>query len=852
MISYFNIIHINNNNMNTFTQKKLTKEEWEYIEKPCNNNDKFILSFLQKSYNNTSDILYKYINLREFLKIKEKNYDSFIFEKIFLPFILQIENKYSGIFELNNKFSSIKDFNNKKKSKKNTVKKAIAIKINSSIEKITKNINTIIKNIKNETNFNQKENIIEINLFILSLQLIYNIKHKKTFNIQLISFLIKKIYVNYSSFHLNEFFIQWINNTIMYFVDKHIDLQIILNNYSQFVTSNIEKDEITHLYSHQKDLINYYKNKNKTNTGSLIFYTSPTGTGKTMTPICLINDYKIIFICAARHVGLTLANYMVTMGVKVGFAFGCTQTDDIRLHNNAVTDYIEKKAGKKTYKKPDHSNGEKLEILISDIQSYYYAMLYMCSFNKKEDIMLYWDEPTIGLDYKEHPLHEYITNIFKNNKIYNVILSCATLPKIQHVEPFISFFKNKFNNINIEVKEINSHIFQNNISILDQCGNSFTPHELWFYGDDSVMKLNNFIKYYTENKNLQKYLDIEKCIDFIHDVDKHLNKNIFENDYVRQNILPSEFIQIENKHITELYIYLISILNQSDKDILYNHFKTKYKFNIKTKQQVYIVSKDAYTITYGPCLYLTNEYNKLIDVLFKTSEIPEQVIDNLMKTLNKNNELLEIINKNIKNFEDIMQKEFEKENKMGEGKIPANAKKIKELIDSTQSQIRSVSIDNSYIPNFKEHYDKFNHSKSNNHLWSSSIDETNLKKILSIHELEPKFKIMLMIGVGVLHPSLPDDYNEIMKELTKNQQLFTIIADDNYIYGTNYQFSHGYLGKDLDITQEKLVQSMGRIGRKSFNKKYSFRLRNDKLIEKIFLKSNDTTEIDNMNKLFVT
>ena len=111
---------------------------------------------------------------------------------------------------------------------------------------------------------------------------------------------------------------------------------------------------------------------------------------------------------------------------------------------------------------------------------------------------------------------------------------------------------------------------------------------------------------------------------------------------------------------------------------------------------------------------------------------------------------------------------------------------------------------------------------------------------------------MLMIGVGVLHPSLPDDYNEIMKELTKNQQLFTIIADDNYIYGTNYQFSHGYLGKDLDITQEKLVQSMGRIGRKSFNKKYSFRLRNDELIEKIFLKSNDTTEIDNMNKLFVT
>ena len=44
---------------------------------------------------------------------------------------------------------------------------------------------------------------------------------------------------------------------------------------------------------------------------------------------------------------------------------------------------------------------DKVEFIISDIQSYLPAMNYMMmAFNNKEDIILYWDEPTITLDYK--------------------------------------------------------------------------------------------------------------------------------------------------------------------------------------------------------------------------------------------------------------------------------------------------------------------------------------------------------------------------------------------------------------------------------------------------------------------
>ena len=41
---------------------------------------------------------------------------------------------------------------------------------------------------------------------------------------------------------------------------------------------------------------------------------APTGTGKTMSPIALSEKHKIIFVCAARHVGLALAKAAISVG----------------------------------------------------------------------------------------------------------------------------------------------------------------------------------------------------------------------------------------------------------------------------------------------------------------------------------------------------------------------------------------------------------------------------------------------------------------------------------------------------------------------------------------------------------
>ena len=90
-----------------------------------------------------------------------------------------------------------------------------------------------------------------------------------------------------------------------------------------------------------------------------------------------------------------------------------------------------------------------------------------------------------------------------------------------------------------------------------------------------------------------------------------------------------------------------------------------------------------------------------------------------------------------------------------------------------------------------------------------------------------------------------------MKELALQQHLYLIVASSDYIYGTNYNFCHGYISKDLqNITQEKLIQGLGRVGRKNNKLDYSIRLRSNNLIKKLLLEEEMKPEVINMNRLF--
>ena len=137
------------------------------------------------------------------------------------------------------------------------------------------------------------------------------------------------------------------------------------------------------------------------------------------------------------------------MEIPIAVAFGCQDPNDIRLHYFAAKDYIKNRRTGGIFR-VDNSNGEKVDLIITDIQSYLPAMNYMLAFNEPEDIIWYWDEPTITLDYDTHEFHEILQKNWQKNDIPNVVLSSATLPNMDEIMMMTASFKQKFSTNNVE------------------------------------------------------------------------------------------------------------------------------------------------------------------------------------------------------------------------------------------------------------------------------------------------------------------------------------------------------------------------------------------------------------------
>ena len=90
------------------------------------------------------------------------------------------------------------------------------------------------------------------------------------------------------------------------------------------------------------------------------------------------------------------------------------------------------------------------------------------------------------------------------------------------------------------------------------------------------------------------------------------------------------------------------------------------------------------------------------------------------------------------------------------------------------------------------------------------LDEEMVGKILQT-EVDDLWKLLLLMGVGLLSSKASKAYAQLIKDLASNQRLYLIVADADHVYGTNYPFTHAYLGDDLSTS--KTLQSMGRVGR---------------------------------------
>jgi len=776
-------------------QRKLSKTEWCGIEIPESHEEKKILELIIKCYHDVSYKENDIVSLNGYLKIQiTDDLQNHLYNTYFDEIINKAIKKYTLPYEYTCKFNKTK------------IKKADIIRI--------QNIDGLLK-----------ENNSKIWEF-MALDIINNLLKQPT----------KIAYYYYSLIYFTKLHVSDINPVFYQYVEfiiNHYKAMVQVKDIIYNAVSILEKNEYIYkyadreLYDHQKKLFSCMKNSGP----QLILYTAPTGTGKTLSPLGLSEQYRVIFVCAARHVGLALAKSGISVGKKIAFAFGCESPADIRLHYFAATDYTRdwKTGG---IRKVDNAVGDKVEIIISDIKSYLCAMSYMQAFNKTENIIMYWDEPTITLDYETHELHDHISKIWKENEIPKIILSSATLPKDEEIQETIADFRCKFPDST--TYSINSHDCKKSISLLNKDNYIILPHYLCETYEELIKSANHCLT----QKTLLRYFDLNEIIKFIKIIQKHMPERYKIENY---------FETVKDLNMSNIKIYYLKLLSNISQEIWDTIVFDKTK---KYMNSIHLTTKDAHTLTDGPTIYLADDIDKIGKFCIQSAKIPEKVVQDLQEDIDYNNKLATKIGQLEHKFEDGCKKDEHKEKKMADVRLSSEMKTLFKEIEQLRGMTKKIELHDMFVPNKPEHINRWFPENSAN-VFSCDIESKIVEKIMLLEGVADTWKLLLLMGIGVFKVHNSVAYTEVMKELATQQKLFIIIASTDFIYGTNYQFCHGYIGKDLEnLTQEKAIQSLGRVGRSKYQQTYSVRFRDDNLIKKIFLPEEHKPEVVNMNKLF--
>jgi len=683
--------------------------------------------------------------------------------------------------------------------------------------------------------------------------------------------------------HINPFVSMFVSSVVEYAKTKTTISDVVHSAY-QIIEQNsyLLKYEDLCLYSHQKELFSLF---NRDSDSKLVLYMAPTGTGKTMSPIGLSNRHKIIFVCVARHVGLALAKSAISVEKKIAFAFGCETASDIRLHYFAATDYtINKRSG--GIGKVDNSIGDKVEIMICDVKSYLVAMQYMLAFNAESDIITYWDEPTITMDYETHELHEQIHRNWAENRISKMVLSCATLPKEHEMVPTVMDFRSKF--VNSEVYTIQSYDCKKSISLLNKDGKPVLPHLLF----RDYNRLQDCATHCNDNKSLLRYFDLKEIIRFIEYANN--TPNVIDEIYKMEYYFDGEICKVTMNSLKIYYLDLISKINEAEWTQMHAHLYAAAMAdsatpNIRTirsqeilgsssgqsifrqssvsatpttsppapataspQSGILLTTTDAHTLTDGPTIYLAEDIQKVGAFLIHQTKIPERVFTNLLEKIERNNVYQKKLDEMEKLLEDKLGKDMDKTKKMERENFSSEVKTLKTEVEKLRSLIQVVSIEKVYLPNTPQHQNLWLPIGMDpvKNAFIPDIEEKVVKDIMML-DVDTNKKLLLILGIGTFDITNPPQYMEIMKRLAVEQKLFIIIASSDYIYGTNYQFCHGFIGRDLqNMTQQKIIQAMGRIGRNKIQQDYTVRFRDDDIMQSIFLPPAYNREAEVMAQLF--
>ena len=885
-------------------QRKLNKSEWDSIEIPVSQQENDVLHLIIDGYTEVNIKVNKTKSIFAYLKIEySEKMEDFLFHRFFGEKIQELIKLY----KLGDKITV-------NVNPKIQIKTADRIRLENSDTNSMKD-----QDIYEFVLFEHIENILKFNFMatntIIEKNIAVNIK-----NAQFHYFTLFKLIQNNIQ-QINRNILQLAHKVLEIF-EETINMETIIENSVEFIEKNkclLKYADLT-LYEHQKEIFTVFKKKHP----KLVLYIAPTGTGKTLSPLALTQEYKVIFVCAARHVGLALAKAAISVQKRVAFAFGCTSAADIRLHYYAANDYtINKRSG--GIGKVDNSNGQKVELMICDIKSYLPAMYYMKSFFPRDELITYWDEPTITMDYAEHEFHDIIHTNWRENVIPNMVLSSATLPKLHELTETIADFKNKFSKA--DIFNIVSHDCKKSIPLINKDGFAVLPH----YLSDNYSKVLEYVKHSENYLTLLRYFDLKEVSAFI----IYILKNGFANSKMK---LERHFEGIDDLNMKNIKVYYLNLLqniltdkweticihakitrvqriplnetvdNKGNKIVKArsvgpgiplsnsnnsNNSNNSSIFNMglagaglaggselsrqlsvqqplttpPSTNGLLVTTKDSYTLTDGPTIFISDDVEKIGKFCVQQANIPALTMKELIDKIEYNN----FINKKIMELETELESVVDKTQRAIAGSdkpikdkdvrkfnrdVELNGVSISEIsnlkkeIDMLKSNIKPAALNDTFIPNKHHHLVKWANGLNTIDAFTSNIEERIVNKIMTLYGIDDTWKVLLLMGIGVFTNHDNIQYTEIMKQLADEQKLYMIIASSDYIYGTNYSFCHGYLSKDLNLTQEKIIQAIGRIGRNNVQQNYTLRFRDNEHIMKLFTTETDKPEIKNMNRLF--
>lgn len=523
--------------------------------------------------------------------------------------------------------------------------------------------------------------------------------------------------------------------------------------------------------------------KNNIGNGFMIYYKTLPGLGKTsmILSICSYikksnSGLKVIFCCSdlLESVRVQVLRNVFNFQIKFGIATSSTKDDKYIITNswNCTKD-------------------DERELIVSD-----YKSTYLILKEAKHKYLLFFDEPTVMTDQIENTSTLNYLSLILYHLPSHIILSSATLPTLNEVEPITNHYISKYPDG--KITEIVSGKTLIGCFIKDFNSNIIVPHS-WCKNFQDLSNVINKIstfpllgKFYTLPflMNLNKF-----CLKYECGIDLD-SVETFDQDNVLENII----------------LLLKSLINLNKPEI-FNEF-----IEIKVVDiQEDIFDMERLDIEYGkvvPKKFLTSHAFKYLGCcLIATSNPLKYVETHMYPIIEKLKEKANI--KSIHKKYEFYLAEMVKHNE--------NIEKIKakftsdDKIDEEMAKLKMPTFEfpnsleiNTYnhIKSFAKYVKTYDPSMLKNNVKYESINVTEFN-------IDDNLKFLLYMGVGIFSKSMDPDYTNVVLEMLQDRELAYIIADESFCYGANYLISNVIVTDDISDSHSinTILQLIGRTSR---------------------------------------